>query len=123
MWQNCHDMDEIPKASISNTQYRPTQGDDGIDQAMPFQYPTGTLAQGPTNCSSTTAACATCVNAADTWCGSNAWDATCINFCTASCSGPCGGDSARTGRSTGEVISTFDTTTMTPRDFHSIHDL
>ncbi|GMH48469.1 hypothetical protein TrVE_jg5729 [Triparma verrucosa] len=132
MWQNCHDHDE---ATMGNNQYQGTSpGFDGPSDPLVFKFFPETT--GENKCVKTNSACATHVHAADSWCASNNWDATCEGFCSSS--SDCG-DADHPERNpqdvlkpysanelfTGQAASvyTWDSTKLMPGDFHSIHDL
>ena len=67
--------------------------------------------------------CDSCVQGQDSWCGSNTWDDICLGFCTSSCSASCGADSSSGAQQPSDMIPTWDSSTISPRDYHSIHDL
>jgi len=123
MWQNCHDYDEISTSSLTDTQYAGTGSGTGLDDTMVFNYPNSDLESASTCTDSDTgSACYSCVVGADSWCGSNSWDNLCEEQCQAACASDCGDKSSNTD-TPDSVISTWDPTTTTPRDFHSIHGL
>ncbi len=124
-WQDCHDHDEVSKASVTTKEYQGTQGDDNVDDPFVMWYPsTGGKPHNPALCSRSKAGdCKKCVVEQDSWCGSNDFDQTCSAFCSGVCVTRCGGE-AGTRRTPDQVMpESWDKTRNTPRDYHSIHDL
>ena len=125
MWQNCHDHDEVQIADINDPQYTGTGSNDGPEDPMVFQFPPEPT--GVDKCAKDVdSACTSCVHAADSWCGDNDWDTTCLGFCGSSCSDQC---SNGTPRSPKDVIPTWTVSdgvngnVALPSKYHSIHDM
>ena len=128
-WQNCHDHDEVRVSDVSRKEYQPTKsGLDGFENFMSFDFPAlpgGGAEESKCYKDNASNDCSVCVGENDSWCNSNDWDSQCEKGCTSSaCSTRCASSSGSNSvRSPKDVMSGWDSTKTTPKDYHSIHDL